>query len=348
MLMRLLIITQKIDINDDILGFFHRWLEKFAEKFEKIIAICLQKGEYNLPANVKVLSLRKEKGKSKLKYIWNFYKYILVERKQYDAVFVHMNQEYVLFGSLFWKLLDKNIFMWRNHRKGNIFTRIAVIFCSKVFYTSEFSFTARFKKSKIMPVGIDIKNFQFPILNFKSGNNILSLGRISPVKNIHILIEAINILSQKGMDFILNIVGEPTEKDDEYFKKIKEIAKNLEDEGKIKFFGKTPNYKTPEIYAQNSIFVNLTKSGSMDKTILEAMAAGLIVLVCNKSFENIVPKEFIFEEDNVQNLAEKIEYALKTPQNKKDALTRQLRKWVEEKHGLDLLISKLIYEFKND
>src|SRR3989344_6741688 len=57
--MRLLIVTQKVDKNDPVLGFFHRWIEKFAKNFERVTVICLGKGEYNLPANVKVLSLGK-------------------------------------------------------------------------------------------------------------------------------------------------------------------------------------------------------------------------------------------------------------------------------------------------
>jgi len=69
--MRLLIITQKVDKNDPILGFFHRWIEEFAKYCQSIIVICLQKGEYNLPKNIKILSLGKEKGKSKIKYIFN-------------------------------------------------------------------------------------------------------------------------------------------------------------------------------------------------------------------------------------------------------------------------------------
>jgi len=98
--MKLLILTQKVDKNDDILGFFHRWLKEFAGRVEKLTVICLQKGEYDLPENVKVLSLGKERGVSKLGYVLNLYKYIWVLRAQYGHVFVHMNQEYVLLAGL--------------------------------------------------------------------------------------------------------------------------------------------------------------------------------------------------------------------------------------------------------
>ena len=59
--MKLLIITQKIDKNDDLLGIYHKWVKKIAAKCESVRVICLYKGEYDLPDNVKVFSLGKEK-----------------------------------------------------------------------------------------------------------------------------------------------------------------------------------------------------------------------------------------------------------------------------------------------
>jgi hypothetical protein len=123
--MRLLLITQKVDRSDPVLGFFHRWIEKFSKYYESITVICLYKGEYNLPNNVRVLSLGKENGKSKIEYIINFYKYIYQEKDNYDKVFVHMNQEYILLAGIVWKIMKKDIFMWRNHNIGNKLTDLA-------------------------------------------------------------------------------------------------------------------------------------------------------------------------------------------------------------------------------
>lgn len=135
--MNLLILTQKVDRDDPILGFFHRWIEEFSNHCDKVTVICLSLGKYDLPKNVKVLSLGKEEQLRKrpdlgnfkrsvlgeqlnrLKYIWHFYKYIWQERKNYDSVFVHMNQEYVLLGGLIWKLFGKKVMLWRNHPDGS-------------------------------------------------------------------------------------------------------------------------------------------------------------------------------------------------------------------------------------
>ena len=90
--MNVLICTQKVDKNDPILGFFHDWVIGFAAKYDYVTVICLFEGEHDLPENVKVFSLGKEKGASKVAYLMRFYKYIWSKQTEYDVVFVHMNQ----------------------------------------------------------------------------------------------------------------------------------------------------------------------------------------------------------------------------------------------------------------
>src|SRR3989338_44123 len=62
--MRILIVTQAVDSADSDLGFFHRWIEEFAKRFERVIVICLKEGQHRLPENVSVYSLGKESGKA--------------------------------------------------------------------------------------------------------------------------------------------------------------------------------------------------------------------------------------------------------------------------------------------
>ena len=336
--MRLLIITQKVDANDDNLGFFHGWLEKFAENFEKIITVCLERGQYKLPANVKVLSLGKEQNNfqssifKKTKYLVNFYKYIWRERNSYDAVFVHMNQEYVILGGIFWKLFSKRILMWRNHLVGGFFTKIAVFLSDVVFYTSPFAFVAMYKKAKIMPVGIDTEKFQ--ISNFKSRipNSILYLGRISPIKKLDVLMDAFKILKDKKTNFNAKIIGNALKRDRKYYENLKQ---------RIDIEEGMPNYKTPEIYNQYEIFVNLTPAGSMDKTIFEAMACGCLTLVCNRSLNRQIDKRLFFKENDAGDLAFKLEKILSLSNLEKQSIIKGLRDFVVYRHNLNFLIQEL-------
>jgi hypothetical protein len=66
---KLLILTQKVDKDDGVLGFFHAWIAALAVRFDGITVICLEKGACELPGNVTVLSLGKESGASRHRFL---------------------------------------------------------------------------------------------------------------------------------------------------------------------------------------------------------------------------------------------------------------------------------------
>jgi len=341
--MKLLIITQSVDKNNTVLGFFHEWIRALAERFESVVVICLEKGEYDLPSNVKVLSLGKEEGQSKIKYIWRFYKYILRERKNYDSVFVHMNQEYILLGWKTWLLLGKPIYMWRNHHSGNFLTGIAALFCRKVFCTSKFSYTAKYKKTVFMPIGVDGERFKIKDLGFRNKNSILFLGRIAPVKRPDLLIEALGDLRERNTEFTASIYGDALPKDASYLDSLKSRTKELSLENKISFHKGIPNTETPSVYAAHEIFVNLSSSGMYDKTIIEAMASGCLVLASNDNLRGEIDDMFIFKEGDSQELGVKIQNLLSLSADDKDRAKTSLRAFAE-KHSLKALCDKLSVE----
>ena len=299
--MRLLILTQKVDRQDSVLGFFHKWLEEFAERFERLTVICLEKGSFSLPENVKVLSLGKEDDAmiyhsvilKKFLYIIRFHKYIWQERENYDAVFVHMNQEYVILAGDLWRLLGKKIYLWRNHKEGNFLTRYAVWLSDKVFYTSSSSFTAKFKKAVKMPVGVDTNFFKPDPSVERIPNSILFLGRISPVKKVLEFVEWFETLDQK---FTATVAGEALPRDRAYEELVKKKASP-----RIKFIGPVTQEEALKLYQTHEIYVNKTPAGSFDKTIVEAAACGMKLMVDNPDAKDLNP-----EEHSLNKLMEKL------------------------------------------
>lgn len=342
--MKLLIITQKIDKNDTVLGFFHRWVEELSKHFEHIMVICLEEGEYNLPENTTVLSLGKEDDVSRVTYLTRFYTYIWKERKNYDAVFVHMNQEYILLGWKLWKLLGKRIVFWRNHSQGNFLTNIAVWISDTVYCTSTSSYTARFKKTKLMPVGIDEKMFKRDFSIQRNNDTILSLGRISPIKKIDVLIDALILLDEKGIDFNASIYGDVPSRDVSYLEKLKQQGIDLLKKDKLVFHKGIPHRQIPKILNTHQIFVNMTPSGSFDKTILEAMACESIVIFSNDSLDNGIFQNVLVKQNDATSLAQKLEAVLRT-QNNFEKITKEGREYVIKNHSLSLLVSKLVQDF---
>jgi glycosyltransferase involved in cell wall biosynthesis len=288
---------------------------------------------------VRVLSLGKEVGQSKFKYLLNFYKFIWRERKNYDAVFVHMNQEYVLLGAPFWRFMGKKTYMWRNHHAGNLLTDLAGILCNKVFCTSKFSYTAKFRKTVLMPVGIDTDLFKRKGEIQRVKNSILFLGRISPVKKPDLLIDVLIKLNRDGVNFTASFFGDSLPKDRTYHDSLINKVLDAGLSEKIKFYPGIPNDKTVDVYNKHEIFVNLSSSGMYDKTIFEAMACECLILASNNNLKGLIEEVFIFEEDNFFELENKLSNLLKL--NTINSYGGKLRSITVEFHSLRGLMSKL-------
>lgn len=346
--MKILILTQAVDLDDPVLGFFHDWIKGFAERFDHVSVVCLKKGRFDLPSNVSVFSLGKESGRSKIKYIKNFFSFIFGLHDKYDSVFVHMNQEYVLLGAWFWKILGKKVYMWRNHPRGSLLTVLAIFLCDKVFCTSKYSFTAKFKKTSVMGVGIDTDKFFIKEKNSGSSNKykkILFLSRMSPIKRPHMLIDALNILHKDGVDFEANFYGEALTKDIDYYNSLKDKVSEHGLNNKVLFHGAVVGDVVCSIYNQHGICVNLTPSGSFDKTIIESMLCGCIPLITNNSLKGEIDDNCITE-DNPEAISNKIKFWLNSnPDTISNSVTR-LNNYALEKHSLNALMDTLCIEIK--
>jgi len=340
--MRILIFTQKVDRGDTVLGFFHDWIIRFSQKNSEVNVICLEKGDYDFPANVKIHSLGKEKGVTKLEYILNLYKLLKELDGSYDKVFVHMNQEYILLAGLYWKMKGIPVYLWRNHAKGSLLTALAVGFSTKVFCTSSSSFTAKYKKTTVMPAGVNTDSFKQGGNVMRKKYSVCMVGRISPVKHIELALVAINILVKEGTQVSFSVVGDTPERDLDYFDTLNKYVEDNNLNKVVNFYGGVEPSKLSEIYAGYEICLNLTDSGSFDKTIVEATSCGTIPIVSSESFSGILPSVCITDK-NPQNIAGTVKKLLDATEQLK--IQKDLEKFVESQ-SLDSLMLKLFNEIE--
>lgn len=303
--MKLLVVTQVVDTRDPVLGFFHEWVSELASRFDSIEVICLKEGQHALPANVRVHSLGKEKD-SKPSYIYamRFLSLAWKLRARYDAVFVHMNQEYVLLAGLLWKLFSKRVYMWRNHYAGSLLTDLAAMYCTKVFYTSKSSYTARYPHALQMPVGVDTKRF-FPQELERVPRSVLFLARMSPSKRPEVLLEALEMLAAKGVEFSATFAGSPLKEHEAYYRALVAQAKHLP---QITFTPSTTHTEAAKLFRTHQVFVNASPSGMLDKTIFEAAASGCMILASSEDVKEMFGAEYYFAD--AQALAKRIEEVL--------------------------------------
>ena len=195
-----------------------------------------------------------------------------------------------------------------------------------------------------MPVGVDTDFFvKLPAIK-KIERSILFLSRIAPVKKPHVLIEVLKILKTRQILFVANVYGDSLDKDKIYHENLKKNVREAGLSESVTFYGGIPNTETVKTYNNHEIFVNLSSSGMYDKTIFEAMACETLTLATNKNLEELVPKSFIAEENDVENIALKLEKLLALSNEEKAEWGRELRRVAVERHSLRELGNKITTE----
>lgn len=363
--MRLVFITRKVDRGDALTGFVFSWLEKLAGHLEKLYVICQEKGDTSgLPSNVAVHSFGKEKGYGKFRQGYKLFVISFKFGRKANGFFVHMHPIYAIVAWLPAKLFGKKLILWYTHKSVDLKLRVAHALVDEVLTASAESFRLPSNKVKIVGHGIDATKFTptlSPPIPFREGTGgderggkfrILSIGRISPVKDYETLIKAVQILvNHKGVkDIDLQIhgrIGLPEHQS--YLDSLVTFVENAGLDDYIDFQSEVNHEFVDEIYREADLFVNLSATGSIDKTVLEAAASGILTLTSNEAFaiplSKISPLLF-FERDHPEDLADKILQLKNLPEREKQAIQGQLRSWVEADHNLANLTERIIAQFK--
>ncbi len=310
--MRLLILTQAVDLDDPVLGFFHRWIEEFATHCGQVQVVCLKEGRHALPPTVHVHSLGKESGASRIKYVLNFYRFMWELRSEYDAVFVHMNPEYVVLGGWWWKLRRKRIALWYVHRQVTWRLRVAARLVDAIFTSTPESLRLITTKAHYVGHGIDVAVYQDTPLKAIDviSPRVISVGRITPIKHLETIIRALRQLRVNGILARLDFVGDPvTAQDSVYKEMLLTLVRTLQLEGIISFRGSIKNSDLPQLLAEYDFAVNAGPTGGIDKAVLESTAKGMPTFVANEGFRKYfddLADQFIYPFGDAKELAQRI------------------------------------------
>jgi len=124
----------------------------------------------------------------------------------------------------------------------------------------------------IIANGIDTKDFE-PNYSIKNEEmNVLCVARLIERKGIKYLIEAVYKLKSEKIK--LTLVGEGNQESE-----LKKLVRELDLEDVVTFRGHVSHEKISEVYKDSDIFVLPSLNEGMSNALLEAMAAGLPVIV---------------------------------------------------------------------
>lgn len=335
--MRLLIVTQKVDRRDPILGFFHRWIEEFAKNCESVIVIGQTVGEYNLPDNVAVLSLGKERGSWRviqvIRYRWLLFKH----RRHYDAIFVHMTPVWAVCAWRIAVFFRKPIYLWYEARGTRWPLKIAIRLANKVFSASPAGMPVPTSKSVITGHGIDTE--MFAIGGVRDPHRIIAVGRVTASKQLHVIFGA---FARLPVQYRLSVYGKAITAADYT------LLRTLESEdamrgaaGRVEI-GSVANDEMASRMQQAALFLHASRTG-LDKALLEAMACGCLVVSCSEAARAVLPKECMATSEG---MADRAKTLLGLTPDEQDSLNRKLREIVIRHHSLRELIRRLVAEMR--
>lgn len=359
--MKLLFLTQVMDRNDAVLGFVPRWIEAFASRCDRVRVVALEVGDVSdLPENVDVREVgRRGKIKRYLRY-----RTILKEAfgEGFDAVLSHMVPRYALVSEGLARRAGAKSFLWYTH--GGVDARLqrAVPRMDRVFTASEESMRVPCGHKVVTGHGIDLAHFD-PISAHLRGvegteslapPRLLSVGRMTPKKDPLTILAALGILVSRGFDLSLDVVGgELAAGDPGYRRAVEEQIEVGQLGDRVHLHGSVPYRDIPPHFWRSTLLVNASFTGSVDKVVLESMAARRPIVTCNESFGDLLAPlgedagALMFEKGSANDLADKIEGVLRRTQRQRAALGERLRALVQDGHEVEDLMGRLVAEMES-
>lgn len=349
--MNLLLFNFKTDANDDIFGFTTDWINAFAPYFEKVYVITSEKGELKLAKNVEVYSLGVENGYGVFKKLRRFWRLMKsVEKGEFDLIFYHMAWHFVILSWFFLRKKKAPRILWYAHRSRPFGLWVAAQLVDCICTTSAVGCGVAVKKREILGHGIPEDKFNYGLRHSHGRFEILSVSRLSPVKNIEKIIEAVSLVARdKGLKSIrLTIVGDaPFKKHQKYKNQIELKIRELGLTDVVRLAGAVPYEEVARFYEEADLMINVSHTGSMDKAVLEAFMTGLPVLALKKNYGDVFSDmisgyKCALENDSPEEIAEKIKKFMEFSYLQRSELGKFWADSVRTRYGLKSFVKKIL------
>jgi glycosyltransferase involved in cell wall biosynthesis len=183
-------------------------------------------------------------------------------------------------------------------------------------------------KVLVLPKGIDLVKFGNE--NIANPEKICAIvtRSLMPEYRHDIILKSFAILNQKGIDFVLTIIGDGTQ-----LSKLKNLAKNLNIENKVNFTGRIPNTELPKLLQESNFYISMPITEGVSASLFEAMATNCYPVVTdiagNKSLIKHRVNGQLIKVDDFEMLAEELIWAFENSEHRNNAVLKN-RKFVEE------------------
>lgn len=347
--MRLLWFNLATDTDDRVLGFTTSWIRAVADLVEFIHVMTMRTGSVSIPANVRVHSIGKERGFSEARRAVEFYRILwnILRRDRIDACFSHMSPVFTVMAGPILRAARIPIVTWFAHPQRSLLLVAAHGLSTRMVTSLQTSYPYRRDKLDVLGQGVDTLLFApHPETVEARPPTILSVGRISPAKNLETLLRAAARLRQIGVEpFRVTVVGDPArDVDAPYRDQLVGLRDALGLRDMVHFEPAVRHEMLPSWYRESAVHVNLSATGFGDKVALEAMACGRPCIVTNEGFSEtlgIYRGSLLARSSDAEDLAVRLRRILALTAEQRAEIGAYLRFQVQRLHSLRRLAESL-------
>ena len=184
------------------------------------------------------------------------------------------------------------------------------------------------KKVLVLPKGIDLEQFGNSKNNSSEKLTAIVTRSLMPEYRHDVILQAFSLLNQRGIDFVLTIVG-----DGKLLPQLKELATKMRIENKVNFTGRIPNTKLPELLKQSNFYISMPITEGVSASLFEAMASNCYPVVTdipgNQSWIKHRENGQLITIDDTEMLADELFWAFENSEYRNETVIKN-RKFVEE------------------
>jgi glycosyltransferase involved in cell wall biosynthesis len=348
---RLLLFNLATDDQDPLLAFTVDWIRALADRVPHVDVVTMRSGTADLPGNVRVYSVGKERGWTEPRRLIEFYRRLglLLHEQSYDACFAHMQELFALLAAPLLKAKRVPTTLWYCHPATPLQLRAAIKTVDRVITAD--SSSCRVKTSKLLATGHGVDTDRFvPAFRYRPQFRVLAVGRITPLKRLDLLVEAIARLRDRlPQELEVRLIGPTPVGDTAYEADLRRRAADLGVAARITFVGPIGTEALIAEYQAADALVSLHIAGSFDKSALEGMSCGLPLLTMNPAFAPMLTdagEPGLIPDGDVSALARGVERLADAPIEERLRLGLALRDEVVRAHSLqrlaDLLVDQIL------
>jgi glycosyltransferase involved in cell wall biosynthesis len=290
--LRVLLVNFTLDRKSPVLAWQAAVAEALARRVEAVHVFTEWLGEFTAPDRLTLDAMphRPFGIPRRLGGAWSMVPRLqrIIDRFRPDVCFVHMAHEWCYRIGPLLSARGIPLLLWYAHGSVPWKLHLSARAATRIVTSTPEGFRIETPKKRVIGQAIDTALFNIAA-DRAPALELVTVGRVSRRKRVHLIIEAMaEVIRRRGFEQARLIVAGPelTADDAAYPRELDARIAELGLSRHVRLPGSMTQAETAALYTSAALHVNVSETGSMDKTVMEALASGCPVLTSNVAFRN--------------------------------------------------------------